>query len=82
MTIFSPSANSFFSFECPPRFVDILFKEERIPYDEGWKRSNVAITSAMFNNIAAQIGANSDWRPSGGCPWLRLQPEGPEKLPA
>ncbi|THU80856.1 Cloroperoxidase [Dendrothele bispora CBS 962.96] len=64
-----------------PTFVDVLFQEERIPYAEGWERSSIPINSTMFNNIATQIGANSNWAPSGGCPWLRLQPEGPEKLP-
>ena len=63
------------------RFVDILFKEERIPYAEGWKRSGEPVTAGLLNKIAAKIGEASNWSPSGGCPWIRLQPEGPARLP-
>ncbi|KAJ3768371.1 Peroxidase, family 2-domain-containing protein [Lentinula raphanica] len=62
----------------PKNFVQILFREERLPLEEGWKRSEVPIGEDNFNNVVEGIANASTWAPSGEvvCPWIRLQPEG------
>ncbi|KAJ7744644.1 Cloroperoxidase, partial [Mycena metata] len=58
----------------PKNFVEILFREERLPFAEGWTRSNTPITDDTMNAIAAVIQANSGWAPTQMCEDLVLGP--------
>ncbi|KAJ3754770.1 Peroxidase, family 2-domain-containing protein [Lentinula raphanica] len=62
----------------PKNFVQIFFREERLPLEEGWQRSEVPIGEENFDNVVLGIANISTWAPSGEvvCPWIRLQPEG------
>ncbi|KAJ7586835.1 Cloroperoxidase [Mycena floridula] len=48
----------------PKEFVNIFFREERMPIEEGWKRPNVSITRATISPITAIIGQASEWSPN------------------
>lgn len=66
-----------FSHQCPYRFVDIFFREERLPIAEGWKRSDVPITQALLNSYSDIISDNSDWQgPTQNCSELVFTPDG------
>lgn len=55
----------------PKKFVQIWFREERLPIQEGWKRSETPITAAaIFTPMSQQIAAAAGpWEPSGkNCP--------------
>ncbi|KAI4207663.1 MAG: hypothetical protein LQ348_000511 [Seirophora lacunosa] len=41
--------------ETKTEYVKILFREERIPFDEGYKRSNVTITNGDLGKIAGDV---------------------------
>nr|7ZNM_A Chain A, Artificial Unspecific Peroxygenase [Marasmius rotula]7ZNM_B Chain B, Artificial Unspecific Peroxygenase [Marasmius rotula]7ZNV_A Chain A, artificial unspecific peroxygenase [Marasmius rotula]7ZNW_A Chain A, artificial unspecific peoxygenase [Marasmius rotula]7ZNW_C Chain C, artificial unspecific peoxygenase [Marasmius rotula] len=61
--------------EAPKNFVQIFFREERLPIEEGWKRSTTPITSDTLNPIAGQISEASNWKPNPDqCPWIVLSP--------
>jgi hypothetical protein len=62
----------------PKNFVQIFFREERLPLEEGWKRSDVPIDDVTLGAVLGRIQNASNWAPSGEvvCPWIRLQPEG------
>ncbi|KAF5368756.1 hypothetical protein D9757_010416 [Collybiopsis confluens] len=62
----------------PKKFVQVLFTEERLPLEEGWRRSEIPIDDNTLGNILGQIENQTAWAPSGEviCPWIRLQPEG------
>ncbi|KAJ3828023.1 Peroxidase, family 2-domain-containing protein [Lentinula raphanica] len=68
------------------RFVHIFFREERLPLEEGWKRSPYPTNTASLANLMEQLDKASQtkgpWLPSSllTCPWTRLQPEGPEMI--
>ncbi|KAJ7586901.1 Chloroperoxidase [Mycena floridula] len=48
----------------PKEFVNIFFREERMPIEEGWKRPNVSITLATITPIIAIISQASEWSPN------------------
>ncbi|KAF8894242.1 Peroxidase, family 2-domain-containing protein [Mucidula mucida] len=61
--------------EAPKKFVDVFFREDRLPIEEGWKRSPVPITSDTIHNIEQVIFETSDWVSSEGqCAWVRTSP--------
>ncbi|KAJ3740775.1 hypothetical protein DFH05DRAFT_1462684 [Lentinula detonsa] len=62
----------------PKNFVQIFFREERLPLEEGWEPSEVPIDMNNFDNLLSEITNVTTWAPSGEviCPWIRLQPEG------
>ncbi|KAF5368736.1 hypothetical protein D9757_010430 [Collybiopsis confluens] len=64
----------------PKKFVQVLFQEERLPLEEGWKRSEIPIDDDTLGNVVGQIeiAYSANWAPSGEviCPWIRLEPEG------
>ncbi|KAJ3973520.1 Peroxidase, family 2-domain-containing protein [Lentinula raphanica] len=68
------------------RFVHIFFREERLPLEEGWKRSPYSTNTASLAKLMEQLNKASQtkgpWLPSSllTCPWTRLQPEGPEMV--
>ncbi|KAJ7586865.1 Chloroperoxidase, partial [Mycena floridula] len=45
----------------PKEFVNIFFREERMPIEEGWKRPNISITSATIDPISTIIAQASEW---------------------
>ncbi|KAF7358653.1 hypothetical protein MSAN_01204100 [Mycena sanguinolenta] len=58
----------------PKEFVQIFFREERMPIEEGWKRSNITITAETMNDMEGIIIDNSDWTPTQLCEDLVLGP--------
>ncbi|KAJ7587295.1 Cloroperoxidase, partial [Mycena floridula] len=48
----------------PKEFVNIFFREERMPIKEGWKRPNVSITSDTLIPIVVGIIQASEWSPN------------------
>ncbi|KAK7054308.1 hypothetical protein VNI00_003501 [Paramarasmius palmivorus] len=59
----------------PKNFVQIFFREQRLPIEEGWKRSPDVITFDALINTATAILGQSDWSQTGTCDFgiLRLQ---------
>ncbi|KAJ3888866.1 Peroxidase, family 2-domain-containing protein [Lentinula edodes] len=63
----------------PKRFVQIFFREERLPLAEGWKRPASPINSASLITLMTQLNEASQtkgpWFPSSltTCPWLSYQ---------
>ncbi|KAG4429663.1 hypothetical protein IFR05_014850 [Cadophora sp. M221] len=52
MTVFAdPDVAS----EARTEWVDVLFAKERLPYEEGWTRSEVQLTAAGILGLAAQV---------------------------
>ncbi|KAK1233465.1 hypothetical protein PQX77_003361 [Marasmius sp. AFHP31] len=49
----------------PKEFVQVLFREERLPIKEGWKRSAVPVTPAILGGLIAEIFKVSGWQPTG-----------------
>ncbi|KAJ7587570.1 Chloroperoxidase, partial [Mycena floridula] len=45
----------------PKEFVNIFFREERMPIEEGWKRPNVSVTRATTTPLNAIITQASEW---------------------
>ncbi|THU78724.1 hypothetical protein K435DRAFT_699562 [Dendrothele bispora CBS 962.96] len=62
--------------KAPKEFVQVLFREERLPIAEGWHRSETPITSANQASLTQLIIAASNWTSSGGCPVFTLDPSG------
>ncbi|KAJ6497370.1 Cloroperoxidase [Mycena sanguinolenta] len=59
----------------PKQFVQIFFREERLPIAEGWKRSNIPITADSLNPIENEIFFISNWTsPTQPCEDLVLGP--------
>ncbi|KAJ7252393.1 Cloroperoxidase [Mycena haematopus] len=59
----------------PKKFVQIFFREERLPIAEGWKRSNMTITVDSLDPIQNEIFFVSNWtRPTQPCEDLVLGP--------
>ncbi|KAF9265234.1 Cloroperoxidase [Marasmius fiardii PR-910] len=56
----------------PKNFVQIFFREERMPIEEGWKRSSTPVTADTLVPLINQITAASQpWEPSGkNCPGI------------
>ncbi|KAK7453337.1 hypothetical protein VKT23_012016 [Stygiomarasmius scandens] len=60
----------------PKEFVQIFFREERLPIEEGWHRSETPINGSTLGPLMDQISAASNWTSSGGCPVIVLGPDG------
>ncbi|EIM82419.1 Cloroperoxidase [Stereum hirsutum FP-91666 SS1] len=61
----------------PKEYVNIFFREDRLPIEEGWKRSDVPITSTLLDAIAQEIKAASEWPGSNSnCSQLVISPNG------
>jgi len=58
----------------PKEFVQIFFREERLPIEEGWKRANTTITAETLNSIENIIIDNSNWTFTQICEDLVLGP--------
>ncbi|KAF7313941.1 hypothetical protein HMN09_00552400 [Mycena chlorophos] len=59
----------------PKNFVQIFFREERLPIEEGWVRSNVTITAETMNDMEDIIDDNTDWNYTQRCEDLVLGPD-------
>ncbi|KAK7039906.1 Chloroperoxidase [Favolaschia claudopus] len=51
----------------PKKFVNIFFRENRLPIQEGWKRPKTLITAATLGALQTVIVANSNWTASASC---------------
>ena len=47
--------------------MNIFFREERLPIEEGWKRSPVNIGNNALGVLGNQIKEAADWTPDGDC---------------
>jgi hypothetical protein len=48
------------------RFVNIFFREERLPIQEGWKRSAVPINGNLTAPVRAEMMAAANWTADPG----------------
>ncbi|KAL0064316.1 hypothetical protein AAF712_008762 [Marasmius tenuissimus] len=61
--------------EAPKEFVQIFFREERLPIEEGWKRPTTSINLDTVTALAQKIAIASDWKPTGDqCSRVVLNP--------
>ncbi|KAK7054392.1 hypothetical protein VNI00_003586 [Paramarasmius palmivorus] len=51
----------------PKNFVQVFFREQRLPIEEGWKRSSTQITPDSLNKLARMINAESNWTATEAC---------------
>ncbi|KAK0505362.1 Peroxidase, family 2-domain-containing protein [Armillaria luteobubalina] len=58
----------------PKQFVDIFFREERMPIEEGWTKPSTLITGQTISPISNIIEEASEWVDNGGCPIIRPGP--------
>ncbi|ESK91474.1 hypothetical protein Moror_2662 [Moniliophthora roreri MCA 2997] len=61
----------------PKQFVNIFFREERLPLEEGWKRPG-PISVDMLGPIALDVALSFQWEgpDPNRCPWIVLAPGG------
>ncbi|KAK7057841.1 Peroxidase, family 2-domain-containing protein [Favolaschia claudopus] len=59
----------------PKKFVQIFFREERMPIAEGWKRPTTTITAGTLDPIQNIIFDVSNWMPTQLCEDLVLGPD-------
>ncbi|KAL0567956.1 hypothetical protein V5O48_014036 [Marasmius crinis-equi] len=65
--------------QAPKKFVNILFREERLPLEEGWRMSKVDINRDTHRPVFAAIVKASEWEATPEqCPWLTLAQNAPE----
>ncbi|KAK1223524.1 hypothetical protein PQX77_013601 [Marasmius sp. AFHP31] len=61
--------------KAPKEYVNIFFREERMPLEEGWRISKVAINDETESPINKIIKATSEWEAnSEQYPWVTLAP--------
>ncbi|KAJ7601931.1 Chloroperoxidase [Mycena rosella] len=58
----------------PKNFVQIWFREERLPFAEGWQRPASTLDGAAVTALTGGVQAASNWTTSGGCPYVRTGP--------
>ncbi|KAF7341350.1 hypothetical protein MVEN_01871500 [Mycena venus] len=51
----------------PKKFVQIFFREERLPIQEGWKKPKTLITAATLGALQTVIVANANWTATQAC---------------
>ncbi|KAK7052963.1 hypothetical protein VNI00_004283 [Paramarasmius palmivorus] len=61
--------------EAPKKFVDIFFREERLPLEEGWRRPDL-ISSESLNRIGVDVATAFQWPGPDPerCPWIVIAP--------
>ncbi|KAJ7716397.1 Cloroperoxidase [Mycena maculata] len=59
----------------PKEFVQIFFREERLPIAEGWTRSNITITADALGTMEDIILVVSNWTETQQCEDLVLGPD-------
>ncbi|KAL0064330.1 hypothetical protein AAF712_008776 [Marasmius tenuissimus] len=61
--------------EARKEFVQVFFREERLPIEEGWKRPTTPINLDTVGALADTIAKVSEWKPTGdNCPRIVLAP--------
>ncbi|KAJ7104585.1 Peroxidase, family 2-domain-containing protein [Mycena crocata] len=55
----------------PKNFVQIWFREDRLPFAEGWERPACTLDGASVTALTGAVQAASNWTTSGGCPYVR-----------
>ena len=61
--------------KAPKEFVNIFFREERLPLEEGWRVPKVAIDDTTESPVFEAIFKASEWAPNTEqYPWLTLGP--------
>ncbi|KAJ7610733.1 Peroxidase, family 2-domain-containing protein [Mycena polygramma] len=60
--------------KAPKKFVDIFFREERLPAAEGWKKPTTLITDETLSPLEKTIGDLSVWNATQACEPLILGP--------
>ncbi|KAJ7307749.1 Chloroperoxidase [Mycena albidolilacea] len=58
----------------PKKFVQIFFREERLPFAEGWTKPKTFITAATLSPISHIIQNASEWTATSSCEPLILGP--------
>ncbi|KAJ7057667.1 Peroxidase, family 2-domain-containing protein [Mycena amicta] len=58
----------------PKKFVQIFFREERLPIEEGWKKPTTLINSTTLRPIELIVRATSNWTQTSVCGPLVLAP--------
>ncbi|KAJ7510116.1 hypothetical protein B0H11DRAFT_1900485 [Mycena galericulata] len=58
----------------PKNFVQIWFREERLPFAEGWQRPASTLDPASVTALTGAVQEASNWSTSGGCPYIRSGP--------
>ncbi|KAJ7092296.1 Cloroperoxidase [Mycena belliarum] len=58
----------------PKKYVNIFFREERLPIQEGWKKNKKLITVDTLAPIEDAIREFSEWKPTQACEPLILGP--------
>jgi len=59
----------------PKKFVDIFFREERMPIEEGWRISEVPINEELEGPLFVEVARVSEFTPEEEqCPWVTLAP--------
>ncbi|KAL0576152.1 hypothetical protein V5O48_005820 [Marasmius crinis-equi] len=62
--------------EAPKKFVQIFFREERLPIEEGWQRSTDPLTLQNVFGLSDKIMDASNWEPTGeDCFEILLSPD-------
>ncbi|KAJ6468630.1 Cloroperoxidase, partial [Mycena vitilis] len=61
--------------EAPKKFVNIFFREERLPIAEGWKKPTTRITEDTLGPLEDTIHNASMWTATQPCEPLRLGPD-------
>ncbi|KAJ6598218.1 Peroxidase, family 2-domain-containing protein [Mycena vulgaris] len=59
----------------PKKFVQIFFREERLPIAEGWSRPKTTVTADTLEPIIGTIGQGSNWTATQQCEDLVLGPD-------
>ncbi|KAJ8077782.1 hypothetical protein PM082_002215 [Marasmius tenuissimus] len=53
--------------EAPKKFVDVIFREDRLPWAEGWKKSSVRLTGDIVGAVIPKVmEAAQPWKATGG----------------
>ncbi|KAL0057388.1 hypothetical protein AAF712_015975 [Marasmius tenuissimus] len=53
--------------EAPKKFVDVIFREDRLPWAEGWKKSSVRLTGDIIGDVVPKVmEAAQPWKATGG----------------
>ncbi|KAL0057387.1 hypothetical protein AAF712_015974 [Marasmius tenuissimus] len=52
--------------EAPKKFVDVIFREDRLPWAEGWKKSDVKITGEVVGAVVPKVMEAAEWKETGG----------------
>ncbi|KAJ6593326.1 Cloroperoxidase, partial [Mycena capillaripes] len=55
-------------------FVQTWFREERIPFAEGWQRPECTLDPTSVTTLTGAVKEASKWSSSGGCPYVRTGP--------